>query len=114
VEGVKRDLEALAQCMACDICREVLLDPVKSPVCMHCYCRECIDAFLVLGGTSNCCPVCQSAAVATSLGRDPYKDNLKFDFIMASLIRKVRYCQLGVSSPHTNISPDGCNAHCMV
>ena len=91
LEGVQRDLEALAQCMACDICREVLLDPVKSPVCMHCYCRECIDAFLVLGGTSNCCPVCQSAAVATSLGRDPYKDNLKYDFVMESLIRKVRH-----------------------
>ena len=98
LEGVQRDFEALAQCMACDICREVLLDPVKSPVCMHCYCRDCIDAFLVLGGTSNCCPVCQSAAVATSLGRDPYKDNLKFDFIMASLIRKVRHCRIGVSS----------------
>lgn len=60
LDGVQRDVEALAQCMACDICREVLLDPVHSSTCMHCYCRNCIDAFLVLGGTSNCCP-CASA-----------------------------------------------------
>ena len=90
LDGVQRDVEALAQCMACDICREVLLDPVHSSTCMHCYCRDCIDAFLVLGGTSNCCPVCQRADVATSLGRDPYKDNLKLDFVLSNLIRKVR------------------------
>ena len=90
LDGVQRDVEALAQCMACDICREVLLDPVHSSTCMHCYCRDCIDAFLVLGGTSNCCPVCRRADVATSLGRDPYKDNLKLDFVLANLIRKVR------------------------
>ena len=90
LDGVQRDVEALSQCMACDICREVLLDPVHASTCMHCYCRDCIDAFLVLGGTSNACPVCQRADVATSLGRDPYKDNLKLDFVLASLIRKVR------------------------
>ncbi len=90
LDGVQRDVEALAQCMACDICREVLLDPVHASTCMHCYCRDCIDAFLVLGGTSNCCPVCRRADVATSLGRDPYKDNLKLDFVLANLIRKVR------------------------
>ncbi len=60
LDGVQRDVEALAQCMACDICREVLLDPVHASTCMHCYCRDCIDAFLVLGGTSNCCPTTRS------------------------------------------------------
>ena len=97
LDGVQRDVEALAQCMACDICREVLVDPVHSSTCMHCYCRDCIDAFLKLGGTSNCCPVCQRADVATSLGRDPYKDNLKLDFVLANLIRKV--CRLPKPKP---------------
>lgn len=88
VEGVWRSAESLAQCLACDICCEVLVDPVTSPTCMHCYCRECIDTFLVPGGASNCCPVCQRESVSTSLGQNPYKDHLKMDFVLESLIRK--------------------------
>lgn len=93
-QGVWRKAEALAQCLACDICCEVLQDPVTCSTCMHCYCRDCIDAFLVPGGNSNCCPVCQCGSVATSLGQNPYKDHLKMDFVLESLVRKARQSAL--------------------
>lgn len=96
-QGVWRKAEALAQCLACDICCEVLQDPVTCSTCMHCYCRDCIDAFLMPGGNSNCCPVCQCGSVATSLGQNPYKDHLKMDFVLESLVRKA--CQSALPSP---------------
>lgn len=46
---VRRPAKGLAACLACDICCGLLVEPLTSPQCMHCFCRECIAGFIVPG-----------------------------------------------------------------
>lgn len=46
---VRRSAKRLAACLACDICCGLLVEPLTSPQCMHCFCRECITGFIMPG-----------------------------------------------------------------
>jgi Zinc finger, C3HC4 type (RING finger) len=46
---VRRSAKRLAACLACDICCGLLVEPLTSPQCMHCFCRECITGFIMQG-----------------------------------------------------------------
>lgn len=48
-EIVRRSAKGLAACLACDICRGLLVEPLTSPQCMHCFCAACITGFIVPG-----------------------------------------------------------------
>lgn len=87
-EIVRRSAKGLAACLACDICRGLLVEPLTSPHCMHCFCAACITGFIVPGRSTNC-PVCAAEGAKTSLGPDPLRDQLRVDFMLTDLIRKI-------------------------
>lgn len=87
---VWRSKEKLAACLACDLCHEVLKDPVTAPECMHSFCRDCIDQHVLYGGTKNTCPVCKATDLQTVLGPQPFQHGkLQFDPMLADMIRKL-------------------------
>ena len=43
---VERAVKAVATATGCDICGEVMRDPVTAPECMHSFCAVCIDEFI--------------------------------------------------------------------
>lgn len=87
---VWRSKEKLAACLACDLCHEVLKDPVTAPECMHSFCRDCIDQHVLYGGTKNICPVCKATDLQTVLGPQPFQHGkLQFDPMLADMIRKL-------------------------
>ena len=87
---VWRSKERLAACLACDLCREVLKDPVTAPECMHSFCRDCIDQHVLYGGTKNICPVCKVTDLQTVFGPQPFQHGkLQFDPMLADMIRKL-------------------------
>jgi hypothetical protein len=43
----------------CSICRSAYTDPVLM-TCLHCFCRRCIEKWL-MPGLTRCCPVCRQA-----------------------------------------------------
>lgn len=54
-------------------------------MCADCY--DCIDKCILVGGKANLCPVCKNL-----LGPNPWEHNkLKYDFMLDSLVRKVRH-----------------------
>lgn len=87
-EIVRRPAKALAACLACDICTGLLIEPLTAPECMHCFCRECITAFIVPGRSTHC-PVCQGEGATRSFGPQPLRDHLRVDFMLTDLLRKV-------------------------
>ena len=87
---VWRSKEKLAACLACDLCHEVLKDPVTAPECMHSFCRDCIDQHVLYGGTKNICPVCKATDLQTVFGPQPFQHGkLQFDPMLADMIRKL-------------------------
>ena len=87
---VWRSKEKLAACLGCDLCHEVLKDPVTAPECMHSFCRNCIDQHVVYGGTKNICPVCKATDLQTVFGPQPFQHGkLQFDPMLADMIRKL-------------------------
>ncbi len=49
-------------------------------------CYDCIDRCILVGGKCNLCPVCKIL-----LGPNPWEHHkLKYDFMLDSLVRKVR------------------------
>ena len=87
---VWRSREKLAACLACDLCHEVLKDPVTAPECMHSFCRDCIDQHVLYGGTKNICPVCKATDLQTVFGPQPFQHGkLQFDPMLADMIRKL-------------------------
>ena len=87
---VWRSKEKLAACLACDLCQEVLKDPVTAPECMHSFCRDCIDQHVLYGGTKNTCPVCRRTDLQTVFGPQPFQHGkLQFDPMLADMIRKL-------------------------
>lgn len=89
-EVVWRSREQLAACLSCDLCNEVLNDPVTAPECMHSYCRDCIDKHVLFGGRKNWCPVCKKEGLETVLGTQPFQHGkLQFDPMLADMIRKL-------------------------
>lgn len=87
---VWRSREQLAACLSCDLCSEVLSDPVTAPECMHSYCRDCIDKHVLYGGTKNQCPVCKKESLDTVLGPQPFQHGkLQFDPMLADMIKKL-------------------------
>lgn len=87
---VWRSKEKLAACLACDLCQEVLKDPVTAPECMHSFCRDCIDQHVLYGGTKNTCPVCRTTDLQTVFGPQPFQHGkLQFDPMLADMIRKL-------------------------
>ena len=86
---VRRHARDLAACLACDICRGLLREPLTAPHCMHVFCRPCIAAFIVTHEVLHC-PVCQTEGVQTTFGTQPFRDHLRADFMLTDLLRKVR------------------------
>lgn len=87
---VWRSREHLAACLSCDLCNEVLNDPVTAPECMHSYCRDCIDKHVLFGGRKNWCPVCKKEGLETVLGTQPFQHGkLQFDPMLADMIKKL-------------------------
>lgn len=87
---VWRSKEKLAACLSCDLCHEVLKDPVTAPECMHSFCRDCIDQHVLYGGTKNICPVCKATDLQTVFGPQPFQHGkLQFDPMLADMIRKL-------------------------
>ena len=87
---VWRSREQLAACLSCDLCNEVLSDPVTAPECMHSYCRDCIDKHVLYGGRNNQCPVCKKESLDTVLGPQPFQHGkLQFDPMLADMIKKL-------------------------
>ena len=43
---VERAVRAVATATGCDICGEVMRDPVTAPECMHSFCAACIDEYI--------------------------------------------------------------------
>lgn len=87
---VWRSKEKLAACLGCDLCHEVLKDPVTAPECMHSFCRDCIDQHVVYGGTKNICPVCKATDLQTVFGPQPFQHGkLQFDPMLADMIKKL-------------------------
>ena len=87
---VWRSQDKLAACLACDLCHEVLRDPVTAPECMHSFCRDCIDQHVLYGGTKNICPVCKATDLQTVFGPQPFQHGkLQFDPMLADMIRKL-------------------------
>ena len=87
---VWRSKEKLAACLACDLCLQVLKDPVTAPECMHSFCRDCIDQHVLYGGTKNTCPVCKATDLQTVFGPQPFQHGkLQFDPMLADMIRKL-------------------------
>ena len=43
---VERAVKAVATAIGCDICGDVMRDPVTAPECMHSFCSACIDEFI--------------------------------------------------------------------
>lgn len=93
-EIVRRSAKALAACLACDICTGLLIEPLTAAECMHCFCQECITAFVV-AGQNTFCPVCQGEGVKTSFGPQPMRDHLRVDFMLTDLLKKVWLLQHG-------------------
>ncbi len=93
-EIVRRSAKALAACLACDICTGLLIEPLTAAECMHCFCQECITAFVV-AGQNTFCPVCQREGVKTSFGPQPMRDHLRVDFMLTDLLKKVWLLQHG-------------------
>ena len=87
---VWRSRDQLAACLSCDLCSEVLNDPVTAPECMHSYCRDCVDKHVLYGGTRNLCPVCKAEGLETVLGPQPFQHGkLQFDPMLADMIKKL-------------------------
>lgn len=85
-----RSKDKLAACLACDLCHEVLKDPVIAPECMHSFCRDCIHQHVLYGGTKNTCPVCKATDHQTVFGPQPFEHGkLQFDPMLADMIRKL-------------------------
>ena len=43
---VERTTKAVATAIGCDICGDVMRDPVTAPECMHSFCAACIDEYI--------------------------------------------------------------------
>ena len=87
---VWRSKEKLAKCLACDLCGDILRDPVTAPECMHSFCRDCIDQHVLYGGTKNICPVCKKEGLQTVFGPQPFQHGkLQFDPMLADMTRKL-------------------------
>ncbi len=43
---VERATQAVATAIGCDICGDVMRDPVTAPECMHSFCAACIDEYI--------------------------------------------------------------------
>lgn len=59
---VERAVKAAATATACDICGEVMRDPVTAPECMHSFCAVCIDEFIfdLQVPSSTLCHLCSA------------------------------------------------------
>jgi hypothetical protein len=73
------------QLQGCQQCCGVAEPGLSAGVaCADCY--DCIDKCILVGGKANLCPVCKNL-----LGPNPWEHNkLKYDFMLDSLVRKVR------------------------
>ncbi|CAD7701299.1 unnamed protein product [Ostreobium quekettii] len=88
----------IAECLACDICKDILKDPHTCLVCLHTYCFACIWDKIELGNAANKCPVdgCGQPDVnglrATMLGANPFgeeKQTLRHDAALNAIIVKI-------------------------
>eukprot|EP00803_Ostreobium_quekettii_P005340 evm.model.scf_275.3 EVM.evm.TU.scf_275.3 scf_275:59844-61109(-) len=88
----------IAQCLACDICGDILRDPHTCLLCLHSYCYECIRACVTPGSYGNTCPVggCGTPDITgqqtTKLGSYPFdekKQTIRHDATLNEIIKRI-------------------------